>query len=172
MDTGTWLTPLVLLPGVAMLVMSTSVRYGQIHQEFHRLVGEMASANDPHTDSLMHRAKLFRNALVGLYTSVTALAVSGMVGGISTVLGGLVGILVCAVSWFIVGGVGAAVVVVVVVGGMLGALAYRGSGSSVIYVTFLILQLLLFLNCRSRLIISWKIFRKLQKSTCNYETYY
>ncbi len=40
MDTVAWLTPLVLLPGVALLVLSTSARYGQIHQEFHHLVAE------------------------------------------------------------------------------------------------------------------------------------
>ncbi len=77
METGTWLTPLVLLPGVAMLIMSTSARYGQIHQEFHRLVSERSSRYDPDTKSLMHRATLFRNALVGLYASVTALALGG-----------------------------------------------------------------------------------------------
>ncbi len=86
MDTGTWLTPLVLLPGVAMLVMSTSVRYGQIHQEFHRLVGEMTSRNDRLAKSLMHRATLFRNALVGLYASVTALALGSMLGGLADLL--------------------------------------------------------------------------------------
>ena len=86
MDTGTWLTPLVLLPGVAMLVMSTSVRYGQIHQEFHHLVVEKASREDPHARSLMCRATLFRNALVGLYASITALALGSMLGGVADLL--------------------------------------------------------------------------------------
>ena len=54
MDAGAWLTPLVLLPGVAMLVMSTSARYGQIHQEFHHLVAEKVRREDPHAMSLMH----------------------------------------------------------------------------------------------------------------------
>jgi hypothetical protein len=84
--TGAWLTPLVLLPGVAMLVMSMSVRYGQIHQEFHHLVGEKASRDDQHAESLMHRATLFRNALVGLYASVTAFALGSMLGGFWSLL--------------------------------------------------------------------------------------
>ena len=29
--------PLVLLPGVALLVLSTSARYAQLHGEFHHL---------------------------------------------------------------------------------------------------------------------------------------
>ena len=86
MDTGTWLTPLVLLPGVAMLVMSTSARYGQIHQEFHHLVAENVQREDPHATSLMHRAILFRNALVGLYASVASLALGSMVGGLASLL--------------------------------------------------------------------------------------
>ena len=86
MDTGTWLTPLVLLPGVAMLVMSTSVRYGQIHQEFHRLVEENSFRDGPHARSLLHRATLFRNALVGLYASITALALGSMLGGLADLL--------------------------------------------------------------------------------------
>jgi hypothetical protein len=34
-QTELWLTPLILLPGVALLIMSTSVRFGQVHDEFH-----------------------------------------------------------------------------------------------------------------------------------------
>ena len=86
MDAGAWLTPLVLLPGVAMLVMSTSARYGQIHQAFHHLVAEKVRREDPHATSLMHRAILFRNALVGLYASVASLALGSMVGGLASLL--------------------------------------------------------------------------------------
>jgi len=85
-DAGTWLTPLVLLPGDAMLVMSTSARYGQIHQEFHHLVAEKVRREDLHSTSLMHRAILFRNALVGLYASVASLALGSMVGGLASLL--------------------------------------------------------------------------------------
>jgi threonine/homoserine/homoserine lactone efflux protein len=34
----------------------------------------------------MHRATLFRNALVGLYASIASLAVGSMVGGLATLL--------------------------------------------------------------------------------------
>ena len=86
MDAGAWLTPLVLLPGVAMLVMSTSARYGQIHQEFHHLVAENVQREDPHASSLLHQATLFRNALVVLYASVASLALGSMVGGLASLL--------------------------------------------------------------------------------------
>ena len=36
--TEVWLTPLLLLPGVALLIVSTSHRFAQLHSEFHRLL--------------------------------------------------------------------------------------------------------------------------------------
>ncbi|MDH3457317.1 MAG: DUF2721 domain-containing protein [Gemmatimonadota bacterium] len=83
-ETGLWLTPLVLLPGVALLVLSTSIRYGQIHEEFHHLLemrGEVAKATG---ERLWARAHLFRDALVGLYVSVCLLAVGAMLGGLAS----------------------------------------------------------------------------------------
>lgn len=84
MDTGAWLTPLVLLPGVALLVLSTSIRYGQIHEEFHHLAAEKAPNKDLAARALIHRATIFRNALVGLYASVAALALGSTVGGLAS----------------------------------------------------------------------------------------
>ncbi|MDJ0840396.1 MAG: DUF2721 domain-containing protein [Acidobacteriota bacterium] len=77
-----WLAPLLLLPGVALLIMSTSARYGQLHAEIHRdKISGRALA------TLFFRAKLFRNALVCLYFSVSAFAVSSLVGGLLTYSG-------------------------------------------------------------------------------------
>lgn len=84
METGAWLTPLVLLPGVALLVLSTSTRYGQIHQEFHHLLAERGSDTDRHAEDLWRRAVLFRNALVALYTSVASLALGSMLGALAS----------------------------------------------------------------------------------------
>ena len=38
-STEVWLTPIILLPGVALLIVSTSARIGQIHSEVHWLLG-------------------------------------------------------------------------------------------------------------------------------------
>jgi hypothetical protein len=81
-DKELWLTPLILLPGVALLIVSTSARFGQIHAEFHHLLGQ----SDEHARTigrhLMRRAAFFRDALVALYTSVVLFAVGSLLGGL------------------------------------------------------------------------------------------
>ena len=78
-----WLTPLLLLPGVALLIMSTSTRYAQIHTEIHHLLEKrrddikVASAR-----LLTKRSTLFRNALVSLYVCVGLLSLAGLLGGL------------------------------------------------------------------------------------------
>jgi hypothetical protein len=75
-----WIGPLLLLPGVALLVLSTSTRFGQLHDEFHRRQeeGDQASLR-----LLRRRARLFRSALVSLYVSVALLAVASVLGTIA-----------------------------------------------------------------------------------------
>ena len=76
-----WLAPLLILPGVGMLIMSTSARYSRIHEEIHHLM----HANQLHRDRMDHlyeRTKLFRNALVSLYIAVSLFVLSGLLGGI------------------------------------------------------------------------------------------
>ena len=81
---GMWLTPLILVPGVAMLVLSTSMRYGQLHEEFHRLEDHTLTPGT--ADHLHRRARLLRNALVSLYVSVSLFASASLLGGIATLL--------------------------------------------------------------------------------------
>lgn len=78
-----WLTPLALLPGVGLLVMSTAARFGQLHAELHHHV-EHEDEPGPGLEHLLRRATLFRNALVSLYLSVAALALASLVGGMAT----------------------------------------------------------------------------------------
>ena len=78
-ETGLWLTPLVLLPGVGLLLMSTAIRYGQVHEEFHHYHGQPEISCIHH---LLKRAKLFRNALIFLYVSAACLALASLSGGI------------------------------------------------------------------------------------------
>ena len=80
---GIWITPLVLLPGVALLIMSTSVRYGQIHSEFHHLENANVEVDDKIFGHLKLRCLLFRNALVSLYVSVALFALASLLGGIT-----------------------------------------------------------------------------------------
>lgn len=75
--------PLLLLPGVALLIVSTSTRYANLHEEIHRL------QDHPHEilgDHLQRRAYLFRNALVGLYLCVCVFALASLIGVILELL--------------------------------------------------------------------------------------
>ncbi len=77
-----WLIPIILLPGVALLILSTATRYGQIHSELHHL----QEVDEPITAVFQHhlgqRALLFRNALVSLYISVAAFALGSLAGAL------------------------------------------------------------------------------------------
>ncbi len=37
-DAELWLTPLIILAGVALLIVATSVRYLQLHNEVHHIL--------------------------------------------------------------------------------------------------------------------------------------
>jgi len=83
-----WLTPLLFLPGVALLILSTPVRYGQIHGEIHHL---LESGKDEYTkeltSQLFRRSRLFRNALITFYVCVGLLAVASILGGLLNAVG-------------------------------------------------------------------------------------
>lgn len=79
-NAGLWLTPLILLPGVALLILSTSMRYAQIHDEVHRLFEENYEESQAVAAFLLKRAILFRNALFSLYTCVGLFALASLAG--------------------------------------------------------------------------------------------
>lgn len=75
-----WITPLLMLPGVATLIISTASRYAALHDEIHRwLEGshETAFIEEAH---LVSRAVHFRNALVAQYVGVFVLICSSLIG--------------------------------------------------------------------------------------------
>ena len=80
-QTELWLTPLILLPGVALLIMSTSARFWQIHEEFHRLLERPDDHSKIISRQLLRRGRLFRNALLCLYTSVGLFSIGSLLGG-------------------------------------------------------------------------------------------
>lgn len=77
-----WFAPLLILPGVALLILSTATRYMQAHAEVHH-----ALERDKNSDArlmltiLLARCVLFRNALVALYVSAGLLAAAAFIGG-------------------------------------------------------------------------------------------
>lgn len=80
--TEVWLTPLILLPGVALLIMSTSARFGQIQTEFHRLLDHPDAHARIIARDLLRRSSLFRDALVSLYASVAMFSFGSLLGGV------------------------------------------------------------------------------------------
>lgn len=77
-----WLTPLVLLPGVALLIVSTSARFGQIQTEIHRLLDRPDAHAKILARNLLNRSALFRDALIALYASVGLFAFGSLLGGV------------------------------------------------------------------------------------------
>ncbi|MDX1428910.1 MAG: DUF2721 domain-containing protein [Rhodothermales bacterium] len=80
-----WLTPLILLPGVGLLIVSTSNRYNRLHDEVHDMI-DHRHASVP-MDQLLIRGRLFRNALVSLYCCVALFSLASLLGVVAEELG-------------------------------------------------------------------------------------
>ena len=83
-----WVMPLLLLPGVALMVLSTATRFGQVHDEIHRLMGEDRTMHPRLAKRLFRRARMFRQALVALYGSVCFFSLGSLAGAIMEALMG------------------------------------------------------------------------------------
>jgi hypothetical protein len=81
-STEVWLTPLILLPGVALLIISTSARFAQLQTEFHRLLDHHDAHARILSRNLLKRSALFRDALVALYSSVALFAFGSLLGAV------------------------------------------------------------------------------------------
>lgn len=81
---GYWLSPLLLLPGTALLILSTAARFTSLHDEIHLLLKEKATGMDKEGCELLQRAKMFRNALIFLYSAVVLFALGGLSGGLTS----------------------------------------------------------------------------------------
>ena len=77
-----WLTPLILLPGVALLIGSTSARFGQVHTEFHHMLDHPDAHARILSRNLLERSRLFRDALASLYVSVGLFSLGSLLGGV------------------------------------------------------------------------------------------
>lgn len=80
LSTSLWLTPLILLPGVAMLVLSTSIRLNRLHDEVHDLLHGRHRVSRVALDHLRRRTGLFHRALVALYVCIGLFALASLLG--------------------------------------------------------------------------------------------
>lgn len=81
-STELWLTPLILLPGVALLIVSTSARFAQLQTEFHRLLDHPDAHARIFSRHLLKRSAFFRDALVALYSSVALFSLGSLLGAV------------------------------------------------------------------------------------------
>ena len=86
-ESSLWITPLLILPGVALLILSTSFRFNRLHDEIDHIVFEKHASTEILLNELLMRGTLFRNALISLYLSVAFLAVAGLCGASLAFLG-------------------------------------------------------------------------------------
>ena len=81
-----WLAPLLLLPGIGLLIMSTSARFGQLQGQIIQLSSDESLATLDLARSLRFRGHLFRLALLMLYISSLAFILASTVNGINGLL--------------------------------------------------------------------------------------
>ena len=81
-----WLAPLLLLPGIGLLIMSTSSRFGHLQGQIIAITTDGSLATLKLAQSLRFRGQLFRFALLMLYVSATAFIVASTVNGINGLL--------------------------------------------------------------------------------------
>lgn len=90
-DVSLWVSPVVLVSGVGLLILSTSARYGQLHAELRELLQDAqdAAARKESTTllyaNLRNRTRLLLSALFGLYLSVGLLITGSLVGSLNAI---------------------------------------------------------------------------------------
>ena len=87
-----WLTPLLLLPGVALVIVSTSARYQRLHEELHHLFDDTGEPDEDLSREALRlnvRAGYFCSALVSLYVASALLSLAALVGGLTRTWAGL-----------------------------------------------------------------------------------
>lgn len=82
-DLGTWIQPLIMMPGIGLLIMSTSLRSGQLDEQLQSLAGPDGS-EEQLLRHLVSRSVRFRQALISLYVGVGLLSLGALMGGLTT----------------------------------------------------------------------------------------
>ena len=79
---GQWILPLSFIPGVGLLIMSTSNRFGQLNAEIAKNLTS-TPVNRPLLDRLVFRSYLFSYSLVTLYIAVGSFSLGSLIGGLT-----------------------------------------------------------------------------------------
>jgi hypothetical protein len=81
-----WVIPLTLLPGIGMMILSTSNLSTAISTEISGLIHE-ESCDSQLVERKISQMSLLNRALVTLYLGAASFAITGLIGGISEVQG-------------------------------------------------------------------------------------
>jgi len=95
-----WLAPLLILPGISLLIVSTSSRFANLHTEVHHWITQREHPEVIQMADLDKRAKLFRNALVSLYACVFAFVLASAAGAVVEFGGGDPDVVVFSIAMF------------------------------------------------------------------------
>lgn len=79
--------PLILIPGVALLILSTSMRYGPLDTELRRAMALSQRDQPEVTTHLRYRARLFQFGLLALYAATGLLVMTSMIGAVLSFTG-------------------------------------------------------------------------------------
>jgi len=81
---GNWIIPITFIPGVGMLILSTSNRFGQLNGEINQLLSGNLKLDNMMLEYQIRRSHLFSNTLICLYIGVTSFSLGSLVGGVLT----------------------------------------------------------------------------------------
>lgn len=95
----TWAAPLLMLPGAALLILSTASRYARLHDELHHWTEHVQTQQaGVVVANLLRRARIFRNALIALYLGASLFVIGGLAGAFTQQWPQLSGSLVVALT--------------------------------------------------------------------------
>lgn len=76
-----WYIPATIIPGIGLLILSTSNLLVNLNNEIKSMMGDMTTTTAIITRKLK-QLKLLSNAMVFLYTAVASLVISALISGI------------------------------------------------------------------------------------------
>ena len=80
-DNTIWLIPLSLIPGIAILIVSTSLKNNQARKEILKLITEKKdSERKSRMINNLKRHLYFRNAFISFYISIVFLVLASLIG--------------------------------------------------------------------------------------------
>ena len=77
-DIVSWILPVTIIPGVGMLILSTSARYIAVNNEVRMLVKEIKPHHKELASQVFRRARCLQQALFALYATITLFVLTGL----------------------------------------------------------------------------------------------